>query len=87
MYWYTIYDKPFVKIKISFHCIDFLSLLQLCSKCTKRLKSKPTKKKMRIWRKFGKMAYVTAGMDISAASVPPGPNLTGGMEPGINTNI
>ena len=31
--------------------------------------------------------YVTAGMDISAGSIPPGPNLTGGMEPGMNTNI
>ena len=31
--------------------------------------------------------YVTAGMDISAGSVPPGPNLTGGMEPGMKTNI
>ena len=31
--------------------------------------------------------YVTAGMDISAGSVPPGPNLTRGMEPGMNTNI
>ena len=31
--------------------------------------------------------YVTAGMDFSAGSVPPGPNLTGGMEPGMNTNI
>ena len=30
---------------------------------------------------------VTAGMDISAGSVPAGPNLTGGMEPGLNTNI
>ena len=26
-------------------------------------------------------------MDISAGSVPPGPNLTGGMEPGMDTNI
>ena len=31
--------------------------------------------------------YVTAGMDISAGSVTAGPNLTGGMEPGMNTNI
>ena len=31
--------------------------------------------------------YVTAGMDISAGSVLPGPNLTGGMEQGMNTNI
>ena len=31
--------------------------------------------------------YDTAGMDISAGSVPPGPHLTGGMEPGMNTNI
>ena len=31
--------------------------------------------------------YVTAGMDISAGSVPAGPNLTGEMEPGMNTNI
>ena len=34
-----------------------------------------------------KSIFVTAGMDISAGSVPPGPNLTGGMEPGMNTNI
>jgi hypothetical protein len=26
-------------------------------------------------------------MDISAGSVPPDPNLTGGMEPGMNNNI
>ena len=31
--------------------------------------------------------YATAGMDISAGSVSPGPNLTGGMEPGMNTNM
>ena len=35
----------------------------------------------------GANLYVTAGMDISAGSVPAGPNLTGGMEPGRNTNI
>ena len=26
-------------------------------------------------------------MDILAGSVPPGPNITGGMEPGMNTSI
>ena len=31
--------------------------------------------------------YVTGGMDPSGGSVPPDPNLTGGMEPGMNTNI
>ena len=31
--------------------------------------------------------YVTVEMDPSGESVPPGPNLTGGMEPGMNTNI
>ena len=35
-----------------------------------------------IWGK-----YVTAEMDISAGFVPAGPNLTGGMDPGMNTNI
>ena len=30
--------------------------------------------------------YVTAGMDISAGSVPDGPNLTGRMDPWINTS-
>ena len=29
--------------------------------------------------------YITGEMDPSGGSVPPGPNLTGGMEPGINT--
>ena len=36
---------------------------------------------------FNYHIYVTAGMDISAGSVPAGPNLTGGMELGMNTNI
>ena len=31
--------------------------------------------------------YVTGEMDPSGGSVPPGPNHTGGMEPGMSTNI
>ena len=31
--------------------------------------------------------YVTGEMDLSGESVPPGTNLTGGMEPGMDTNI
>ena len=31
--------------------------------------------------------YVTGEMDTSGESGPPGPNFTGGMEPGMNTNI
>ena len=31
--------------------------------------------------------YVNGKMDPSGGSVPPGPNLTGGMKPGMNTNI
>ena len=34
-----------------------------------------------------KYIYVEAEMDISAGSVPAGPNLTGGMNPGMNTTI
>ena len=31
--------------------------------------------------------YVAGEMDPSGGSVSPGPNLTGGMEPGMNTDI
>ena len=31
--------------------------------------------------------YFTAGMDISAGFVPAGLNITGGRDPGMNTNI
>ena len=31
--------------------------------------------------------YVTGEMDPSGGFVSPGPNITGGMDPGMNTNI
>ena len=42
-------------------------------------------KNIKICRQYN--IYVTGEMDISVGSVPPDPNLTGRMDPGMNTNI